>query len=309
MGPQPFEFNREGWLAILGVWATGGPARVHTNIVEAGELAKHLQDPSWRIVDCRFSLADPAAGHQSWRDAHIPGAVYANLDRHLAAPPSPETGRHPLPPVKAFVKRLGAWGIDENTQVVAYDDAGGAIAARLWWMMRWVGHEAVAVLNGGLAAWQAAELPVDDTLPEPEATTYTPQPRAETTVTSRQLRAMQTAGTGLVLDARDAERFLGEREPLDTKAGHIPGARNYPFSANLDADGRFLPAERLQACFEAALQGVSPESVVAMCGSGVTACHNLLAMHVAGMHGARLYAGSWSEWITDPSRPVAAGPV
>ena len=177
------------------------------------------------MVDCRFSLADPAAGHQSWRDGHIPGAVYANLDNHLSAPISEGSGRHPLPPVRAFAKRLGAWGIGPGTQVVAYDDAGGAIAARLWWLLRWLGHDTVAVLNGGLSAWQQAGLALDDALPSPETTTFNPQPRDEAARDCRQMRAMLAAGSGLLLDARDAERFLGEREPLDIKAGHIPGAR------------------------------------------------------------------------------------
>ncbi|MEM9056243.1 MAG: sulfurtransferase [Pseudomonadota bacterium] len=281
----------------------------YTNLVSPGVLAQHLGAADWRVVDCRFSLADPAAGHQLWRDGHIPGAVYANLDRHLASAVEPGSGRHPLPSPRAFAKRLGAWGITRDTQVVAYDDAGGAFAARLWWLLRWVGHEAAAVLDGGLPAWLRAGHALSDELPEPEATTYDAQPRPELAIERRQLRAMLTAGTGVLLDARDAERFMGEREPLDTRAGHIPGARNYPFPANLDDDGVFLKPAQLRACFGAALQDAEPQSVVMMCGSGVTACHNLLAMDVAGLPGARLYPGSWSEWIADPSRPVASGPA
>ncbi len=280
-------------------------------LVTPAEVRPHLQDPDWCVVDCRFSLADPRAGRQAYEQGHIPGAVYADLEADLSSAPAAGTGRHPLPAPERLARRLEAWGIGAQTRVVAYDDAGGAFAARLWWLLCWLGHPAAAVLDGGLAAWKAAGLPLDRAPPRPPAAPLDampgPGPGPGAGLDAEAVASGLEAGTLLLLDAREAARFRGEVEPIDPVAGHVPGARNLPFSANLDAQGCFLAPPQLRARFAAVLGDTAPEQVVHMCGSGVTACHNLLAMERAGLHGSRLYPGSWSEWITDPRRPVARG--
>jgi len=277
-----------------------------TTIVDAETLAAHTGDPQWVLVDCRHALAEPEHGRQAYATGHLPGAVHAHLDEDLASPVTSETGRHPLPDVAGFTQKLGRWGIGPDTQVVVYDDAGGAMAARLWWLLRWLGHDAVAVLDGGFGAWQAAGYPLDHTSLTPSPAKFVGAPQPGWTIETGELGTELANGLRL-LDVRNAERFRGDVEMLDTVAGHIPGARNRPFGGNLDADGRVLPAAALREHFEAALDGVAPERAVLMCGSGVTACHSLLAMEIAGLPGARLYAGSWSEWIRDPDRPMATG--
>jgi thiosulfate/3-mercaptopyruvate sulfurtransferase len=282
-------------------------------LIEPAQLAAHLEDPEWAIIDCRFDLADPAFGARAWAAGHIPHARYADLDQDLSGPRTPSSGRHPLPQVQVLAATFGRLGIDGTVQVLAYDQGSGAFAARLWWLLRWLGHERVAVLNGGFAAWQRAGLPLG-TSPETWATRrFIPAPDAARLVGSAQVAASLEAGAfargeSLLVDARSADRFAGHNETIDPVAGHIPGARSHPFAANTDAQGRFLAREELRRRWQQTLRGAAPAQVIAMCGSGVTACHNLLALEVAGLSGARLYAGSWSEWIRDPAHAVALGP-
>jgi thiosulfate/3-mercaptopyruvate sulfurtransferase len=259
-------------------------------------------------VDCRFALADPAKGGRDFLKAHIPGAVYASLDHDLSDLSKQGVGRHPLPDAAAFARTLSRWGWRAGQRVVAYDDAGGALAAsRLWWMLRIAGIDA-CVLDGGWQAWLASSLPVAHGAATPREMTMVDlrfDPAA--VVYFDELKALRGKPSTLLLDARAAPRFRGDSEPIDRAAGHVPGARNHPFSRNLAADGRFKSAETLREEFGALLDGHAPRDVVHMCGSGVTACHNLLAMEVAGLHGSRLFAPSWSGWVGDPSRPVATG--
>lgn len=279
---------------------------MQNTLIDAEALREHLGRPGWAVVDCRFDLADVEAGRQAYGAGHIPGAVYAHLDEDLSGAKTPASGRHPLPAPEALAQRLGRWGIGADTQVVAYDEANGAFAARLWWLLRWLGHPAVAVLDGGFRRWAQLGLPTTSEVPAPAAAAFDPVPREDWLADADAVAAAATQGRP-VLDARAPERFRGEVEPIDPVAGHIPGALNVPFSGNLAADGRFLPAADLRRRFEAILDGQRPGEAIAMCGSGVTACHNLLAMCIAGLDGARLYPGSWSGWVSDPARPVAQG--
>lgn len=282
---------------------------MHTLLVDPALLAAHLGDPAWAVVDCRFRLAEPAWGRRAYAAGHLPGAVYAHLDDDLSGPVvKGRTGRHPLPTPEAAARTFGAWGIGEGVQVVAYDDAGGAIAARLWWMLRWLGHDAVAVLDGGLPAWQRAGLPLRAGVEERPARRFVPHVRPHLVADAAAVEALGGRAGTCLLDAREGARYRGEHEPIDPVAGHVPGARSAPFAENLDADGRFLPPEALRARFAPLLAGADAEHAVVYCGSGVTAAHDVLALAHAGLGEARLYAGSWSEWITDPSRPVATGP-
>jgi len=283
-----------------------------TTLVGAEELAEHLDDPSLRIVDARFVLAGaaPDAGEGAWRSAHLPGASYVHLDRDLSDHRKPASfGRHPMPEASDFVELLARLGIGPGHQVVVYDAADGAMAAsRFWWLLRLLGHERVAVLDGGYARWTQLGLPVTAEVAAvvPSASRFAPSFDETAIAGDREVQLRLGEAPGWIIDARAAERFRGEVEPLDRVAGHIPGARNRPFAANL-RDGVFLPREELRAAF-APLLGSRPASQVLLnCGSGVTACANLLAMEHAGLHGARVYAGSWSGWISDPSRPIATG--
>jgi thiosulfate/3-mercaptopyruvate sulfurtransferase len=266
--------------------------------------------PHLCIVDCRFDLAHPEAGRRAYLEARIPGARYADLNRDLSAPVSLSTGRHPLPPAEVFAETVRKLGIGNRTQVVAYDDANSSFAARLWWMLRWLGHDAVAVLDGGFKAWTAAggALEAGEAAAAAEAAEhFTPRIRAESVASTAEVERALRDGSALLVDARAAERFAGIVEPIDPVAGHVPGAVNHPFSANLAADGRFLPVATLGQRWRERLAGAPPDTLIAMCGSGVTACHHLLSLEAAGLPGGRLYAGSWSEWISDPRRPVARG--
>ncbi len=273
-------------------------------LVTARELAAHLEDPDWRIVDCRFELLDPGKGRADYLAGHIPGAVYAHLDEDLAASVTPDTGRHPLPDPDAFAATLGRWGITDRTTVVAYDQAGGAIAARLWWLLGWVGHRDARLLDGGFAAWQREGLPVTAEMPDMRPTTYVARPDPDRVVSTAELPERLARGE-LLVDAREAERFRGEREPIDPVAGHIPGAVNHPFRLGLNPDGTFRSPEELRQALEPVLGGGRDRAWMTMCGSGVTACHLAVAAALAGYAPPRLYAGSFSEWIRDPSRPVA----
>jgi thiosulfate/3-mercaptopyruvate sulfurtransferase len=279
-------------------------------LLNCRQLAERIDRPDWRIFDCRFDLAATQRGEQSYAQAHLPGAFYAHLDRDLSSPITPQSGRHPLPDVDRLCTWLGDHGVGNDTQVVVYDDTGGTMAVRLWWLLRWLGHYKVALLDGGWQAWTQAGLPQQKTAPPAaEAVQFKGSADPAQLVSSEALeRELKDGGDQLqLMDARTPERFRGEAEPIDTVAGHIPGAFSLPLQDNLDSDGRFKPASSLRAMYLEAFAGRPPESMVAMCGSGVTACHNLLAMEIAGLHGGRLYAGSWSEWIRDAARPVATG--
>lgn len=280
---------------------TGG-----STLVSAMELAGSLGDPALRILDCRFTLADPPAGEAGWRDGHIPGALYAHLDRDLSGPRAPNAGRHPWPQAEAFAAWLGRVGVTPATRVVAYDAGDGAYAARLWWLLRSFGHARVAVLDGGLAAWASAGLPLEAAVPDVEPAPPYPGRFATERLLDPAAVAARVAAGDLLVDVRGAERFRGEVEPIDRVAGHVPGARNRPYALNL-RDGRFKPAAELATEFDALLDGRAPTASIAMCGSGVTACHHLLAMAHAGRDGAALFTGSWSGWIEDPARPIATG--
>jgi len=282
-----------------------------TPLISASELLALLgRSESWPVVlDCSFDLADTQAGEKAHAQGHLPGARYAHLDRDLSGPKTArgaiDGGRHPLPTREAFAATLSALGIGPDTPVVAYDAQGGPYAARAWWLLRWLGHTNVSVLDGGLAAWQAAGGPTEHEAgrSEPATTPYPVRAPAMPTVSADRLLSEPAAS--LVIDARAPERFRGDVEPLDAQAGHIPGARNRFFKNNLATDGRFLPADELRKAFTAF--GVPAERIVHQCGSGVTASHNLLAMEAAGLRGSALYPGSWSEWSSDPARPVARG--
>lgn len=259
------------------------------------------------IVDCRFSILNTLAGEHAYEQAHLPDAVYAHLERDLSdmSRLGQGDGRHPWPSASAFTAKLGRWGITRQHQVVAYDDADGAQAARLWFLMRMLGHTKVAVLDGGFARWKALGLPLTEQVPRPHQATYAGEFDTSRLLDAKQVQSRLEAGD-LLLDARGADRFRGENEMIDPVAGHVPGAVSRPFPHNLQ-DGRFKPPAQLADEFRAILEGRKPDQVVAMCGSGVTACHHLLAMERAGMPGAKLFTGSWSGWIEDASRPVARG--
>lgn len=273
-----------------------------TTLVDVPTLQRQLDDPGWVVVDCRFDLADPAAGHRAYEAGHIRGARYADLNRDLSGLVTARSGRHPLPDPGDLAGTLGAWGIDNLTQVVAYDAKNSSFAVRLWWLLRWLGHAAVAVLDGGLAAWQEAGKPLSQDLPTVHAARFEPSPDSRAWVAAPALEKGLRDGLLSLVDARAAVRFHGEEEPIDPVAGHVKGAINMPFEANVRENGRFRSAPELAERFHEFAR--APEKVVHMCGSGVTACHNLLAMELAGLGGSRLYPGSWSEWISDPRRPV-----
>jgi thiosulfate/3-mercaptopyruvate sulfurtransferase len=275
-----------------------------STVVSTEQLAQHVNDPTWVVIDCRFTLTNTEAGRAAYAQGHIPGARYAHLDQDLAGPKNGINGRHPLPDTQVFAQTLGAWGISADTQVVVYDDSFGAIAVRLWWMLRWMGHDAVALLDGGLPKWQREQRSLNADLPKVTPTVFKQQVRRDMLVDTD---AVLNAKNALIVDARAEMRFIGEIEPMDPVAGHIPGAKNLPFDDNLAMDGTLLTAAELRELYIELLDGKMPNQVIHMCGSGVTTCHNLLAMEIAGLIGGKLYAGSWSEWIADPSRPVAKG--
>jgi thiosulfate/3-mercaptopyruvate sulfurtransferase len=278
-----------------------------STLVSTGDLAAVLGSPSLVVIDVRHDLASSERwGEDAYRAGHIPGAVFAHLDRDLSAPKTGRNGRHPLPSVEAAAATFGRLGIAASAQVVAYDQASGMYAARLWWMLRWLGHDAVAVLDGGFAAWQSEGRAIESGVREPQAATFVPKPRAAW-VDAARVEANLATRELLLVDARAPERYRGEVEPLDKAAGHIPGAINRPFAANLDANGRFKSPAALRSELEAAVQGHAPERIVHQCGSGVSACHNMLAFAHAGLSEGLLYPGSWSEWSADPARPVARG--
>lgn len=278
-------------------------------LISAANLQECIRDNSGIvIVDCRFELSHPAAGRRMYREGHIPNAVYADLDQDLAGPVTASTGRHPLPDWAEFVRKLGEWGIDQETPVVIYDQAEGAYAARLWWMLAWLGKSNVALLNGGYAHWLEAGYPVTKTAPAPVKREFEARPGQQSTIGTKELRDALTGDSPpLLVDARGSARFSGEVEPIDARAGHIPGACNLPFTQNLGPDGLWKAPSELRAVWERATGQEAGSSWISMCGSGVTACHLAFAAKIAGISPPRLYIGSWSEWIRDPGRPIATG--
>lgn len=280
----------------------------YATLVSTSDLASR-RDPSWVVVDCRCDLRDSAWGDAQYRAGHIPGAVYAGLARDLASPPSGTNGRHPLPCVEDLEATLGRLGIASGTQVVAYDQDAGMYASRLWWMLRYLGHDAVAVLDGGWAKWVREGRPVSTGTETRPAATFSSRRRKEMRLLVADVVGALGDPSVLLVDARAPERFEGRTEPIDRVAGHIPGAANHFFKRNVTEDGVMLPATALREQFKELLGTHSPDQVVMYCGSGVTACQNLLAMEHAGLPGAKLYPGSWSEWSADPQRPVETGPA
>jgi thiosulfate/3-mercaptopyruvate sulfurtransferase len=280
--------------------------------MDVPSLRKILGGSAVAVLDCRFDLMNPEGGLLAFLAAHIPGARYADLNKDLSAPVSSSSGRHPLPAPAIFAATLEKLGIGNHTQVVAYDAANGSFAARAWWMLRWLGHESAAVLDGGLKAWIAAGGALESGAGKEAArgdhkVRFTPRADPSALISAAQVASRLSDPRQLVVDARAAERYSGAVEPIDKVAGHVAGAVNHPFTRNLAPDGRFLARPELRRLWEERLAGRSPRDVVAMCGSGVTACHNLLSLEVAGLPGAKLYAGSWSEWIRDPIRPMSTG--
>ena len=281
----------------------------YDTLISTADLAAHLDDPGFVVVDVRHDLMQAEHwGEAQYASGHIPGARFAHLDRDLSAPMSGRNGRHPLPTPANAAAVFARLGIGAQSQVVAYDQGSGMFAARLWWMLRWLGHDAAAVLDGGFARWSAEGRPVSTDVPKVEPAAFAPR-QVRPTVSATGVMASLPRHTLLLLDGRAPERFRGESEPLDPVAGHLPGALNRPASRNLTPNGTFRPARELRGEFDAMLHGRQAEDVVHYCGSGVTACHNVLAMAVAGYPLTRIYPGSWSEWVSDRSRPVATGPV
>lgn len=278
------------------------------NLITVDELARCIDEVEIRIIDCRFDLFAPTAGRESYLAAHIPGAVYADLDRDLSAPVNASSGRHPLPALASISATFSRLGIGEETRVVVYDERSGAVAARAWWMLRWLGHSWVALLNGGLAAWEAARLPLQAGEVPVRERRFVARRQQDWTISTDEIAKAIEQGLVLV-DARAEQRFQGRVEPIDAVAGHIPGARNLPFEHCLDSSGCFRGPDALREAWAKALGGCDQKPWGVMCGSGVTACHLLLSAKLAGLPEPRLYVGSWSEWIRDPSRPVATGPA
>jgi thiosulfate/3-mercaptopyruvate sulfurtransferase len=279
----------------------------YTTLIDAATLSRQLERADLVLFDCRFDLGNTRWGEDQYAVAHLPGASYLHLDRDLSGPVTSGSGRHPLPDPHQFARRLAARGVGVDCQLVAYDQGNGAHAARLWWLARWIGLQRVAVLDGGIAAWRAAGLPLEQTVRASRPAELPVRLREGAWLSSESVDELRRRPGNLIVDARGAERFAGHNETIDTVAGHVPGARNHPFLGNLGPDGRFLDAQALRQRWNTMLGSLPAEAVIAMCGSGVTACHNLLALEHAGLTGGRLYAGSWSEWIRDPRRPIATG--
>ncbi|MEZ7911979.1 MAG: sulfurtransferase [Propionivibrio sp.] len=273
-------------------------------MVSCATLAAHLDDPNWRIIDVRHQLSDVGYGRRVYAENHLPGALFLHLDDDLSGEKTGRNGRHPLPDFDAMRRTFGRCGITPETQVVVYDDAGGMVAGRLWWMLRWLGHERVALLDGGFGQWVKEGRPLDPVVPIVAPVDFVGAPRDGWTVDAAEVLANLGNLERCVIDARGPDRFRGENETIDPVGGHIPGARNRFFGRNLGEDGLFRPADELRREFVELLDGLPPEQAILQCGSGVSACLNLLAMERAGLPGAKLYPGSWSEWCSDPARPV-----
>ncbi len=278
---------------------------IYTTLISTAELALHLAEPDWAIFDCRFSLADPERGRRDYAQAHIPGAIYAHLNEDLSSPVvTGVTGRHPLPAIDALTAHFSEWGIDQHVQVVAYDDSGGSMAARLWWLLLWLGHEAAAVLDGDWRKWTNEGRPTQDGLAIRSSRRFAPHPRSNLLITTADVENWRYAAKHKLFDSRTADRYRGENETIDPIAGHIPGAISAPYPHNLNPDGSFRSGEELHTRFTVLLGDTPAEQTAFYCGSGVTAAQNILALKHAGLGDAKLYAGSWSEWITDPQHPI-----
>ena len=280
---------------------------VFDTLMPVTDLMQRLDDPDLVVVDCRFSLAEPDQGRRDYVQSHIPGAVYAHLDADLASTITSDSGRHPLPAPAEFVATVRRWGVSSESQIVVYDDVGGAIAARAWWLLHWMGHEATALLDGGFAAWVANSLPVSAAVESRSPGSFSGEPVLGMSIDVEELEGRLGSDEDfLLVDARDSARFRGEQEPIDPVAGHVPGARNLPFNQSLGPDGRFLSPDELKRLWEPLKPGQAGEWAV-MCGSGVTACHLALSARIAGLPAPRLYVGSWSEWLRQPGRGVGTG--
>jgi len=280
----------------------------NNQLTDADELNKHLQDESWRTIDCRSELSDPAAGRRDYEAAHIPGAVFADLNDDLSAPLGEFTGRHPLPQVANITRTIGRLGISNDSTVVVYDSGNGAIAARAWWTLRWLGHTNVRLLDGGIAAWSKSQLPLSSGEVVPDTAEFISDVRDELVITTEEICAAGEDAAALnIFDARDLIRFIGEEEPIDKVAGHVPGARSLPFPVSMNDDGYWKSIEELQGLWRRYLGDDRQTEWAVMCGSGVTACHLAVSAVSAGYRDPRLYVGSWSEWITDSSRPIGLG--
>jgi thiosulfate/3-mercaptopyruvate sulfurtransferase len=278
-----------------------------TTLISTESFAKRLKDPALAIIDCRFKLDDPSWGEREYTNGHVPGAIYAHLDRDLSGMKTGKNGRHPLPDPIELGLKCGTWGLEPGTQVVAYDQDTGMFASRLWWLLRWIGHKSVAVLDGGYAKWVAEKRPTRTGAERRTRTEYKLNKQPQMIADASAIRELTFRSDWRMLDARAPERYRGEVEPLDKKAGHIPTARNHPFMMNLNEHGTFRSPDELRERFKASMGAVPPDQIVCYCGSGVTACHNLLAMEHAGLTGGKLYPGSWSEWSSDDSRPIETG--
>ncbi|MEL6251086.1 MAG: sulfurtransferase [Bacteroidota bacterium] len=279
---------------------------MYTTFISTSDLASNLENPQWQVFDCRHELKDTEVGRNAYKAGHIPGALFAHLDEDLSGPiDAPVTGRHPLPHPDNFLKTLRNWGLNADTQVVVYDDKGGGIAARLWWMLKAMGHEAVAVLDGGIQAWEASGGQLSTDIPQPSEGSIEIKMQEGVAVNVKEVEERSQSGQGLLIDARANVRYRGEQEPIDPIAGHIPSAVSAPWMENLGEDKKVKSKEAIAARFQTILKDTPVEESIVYCGSGVTACHNLLAMEYAGLRGARLYPGSWSHWITDKDRAIA----
>ena len=280
---------------------------MYDTLIQASELSAHLDDKNWLIFDCRFDLADSAKGEALYRESHIPGAIYAHLDKHLSSAITVQSGRHPLPDITLLVNWLAACGLTEQSQVVVYDDSYGAMASRLWWLLKCLGHSAVALVDGGWQAWQAASLALDDRPAVLQPSDYSAELDCGCYVSTEEVIDNLQSNDFQLIDVRTSERFSGKAEPIDPIAGHIPGSINIPLSENLDPGGLFKSAAELQQLYAGSCSDGLSQQPVFMCGSGVTACHSVFATVLAGFSMPRVYAGSWSEWIRDVARPVATG--
>ncbi len=275
----------------------------YTTLISVEDLKKNLDQCT--LLDCRFNLADVKEGQQAYIQEHLPSSQYAHLDYDLSSPVTLQSGRHPLPQFDKFIDRIKNWGINPDSQVVVYDDTGGTFAARLWWLLKVIGHENVAVLNGGFSAWKKSGYPVTSEIVQMQPTSYTALPDSKSWCDLEELQQCLKKQSCLLIDARTVERYNGESEPIDPVAGHIPGALNQPLPLNIDENGYFQSPEKLKENYASYLENRNPEEVINMCGSGVFACHAILAIEIAGYGRTRLYPGSWSEWIRDPSRSIA----
>lgn len=277
---------------------------MYSTIVSVKELFAQLDNPKWIIFDCRFNVSQPQWGQEQYSAGHIPGAFYCDLDRDLSSPPTPDSGRHPLPKPETLGLKLASWGVSHDSQVVVYDEAAGSVAARMWWVLRWLGHISVAVLDGGLSKWNEAGYPLSAELPERRVGgNFEPHPDNDLWVSTAEVERIGDDGQTILIDARSKSRFCGAEEQVDAVGGHIPGAMSHPLTNNIGSDGCFLSPQQLHDDYAPLYR----ERIIHYCGSGVTACHNLLAMEISGLGLQQLYVGSWSEWIRSKNRPIATG--